>query len=230
MAKRINDIVLSTSDLNVLRDNIKKRFYTNNSDINSKFTGTKESKIYKLLQEDIKQISTISISTGVLRDIMTEKHNGRFLSDVYRALTQYVKTGKTISNPVREGHQKIFWGVNQGLPAGAYIEQINGQFIPWRQLKNELEERVIIGCPRIIPVGCKVIKKSFYGKKDWVVNIVDSNNNYVASVWIGSNPYDGWSQDGLVRTGRSLSDTEWEVYQIFARFPDGSYKLLHSFV
>lgn len=52
----------------------------------------------------------------------------------------------------------------------------------------------------------------------------------VGSVWIGGNPYDGWSQDGLVRIGKTISDTKWEVFQILGRFEDGSYRLLKSFV
>jgi hypothetical protein len=124
--------------------------------------------------------------------------------------------------------QKIFWGVNQGLGAGAFIESIHGEFIPWEQLSVELNERVINQAPRIIPVGSTATLDSFYGKEDWLVNIRNLEGDIVGSVWVGGNPEDGWKQDGLVRTGKAINDTEHVVYQTFQRFSDGSYRLVQS--
>ncbi len=126
--------------------------------------------------------------------------------------------------------QKIYWGVNQGLPAGAFIEKIDGEFIPWAELKEELDERALIQCPRIIPPGSLVVLNSFHGKENWVVDIQNQNGDIIGSVWIGGNPLDNWSQDGMVRIGKSISDTEWVVYQTLARYTDGSYRLVESLV
>lgn len=124
--------------------------------------------------------------------------------------------------------QKIFWGVNQGLGAGAFVESIDGEFIPFEILEKELNERVINQAPRILPVGSFVSLDSFHGKTDWLVNIKNPNGEVIGSVWIGGNPEDNWNQDGLVRTGRALSDTSHEVYQVFQRYSDGSYRLVSS--
>jgi hypothetical protein len=124
--------------------------------------------------------------------------------------------------------QKIFWGVNQGLGAGAFIESIDGEFIPWEQLQSELNERVLSQYPRIIPVGSVATLDSFYGKEDWLVNIRSPQGDVIGSVWVGGNPEHNWKQDGLVRTGKAISDTEHVVYQTFQRYSDGSYRIVKS--
>ena len=126
--------------------------------------------------------------------------------------------------------QKIYWGVNQGLEPGAYIERIDGEFIPWIQLKKELDERAITQCPRVIPPGSSVSLNSFHGKNNWILEIVNENKEVIGSVWIGGNPLNNWIQDGMVRIGKTISDTEWEVYQVLARHEDGSYRIVESFV
>lgn len=124
--------------------------------------------------------------------------------------------------------QKLFWGVNQGLPAGAIVNAKGMGFIPWSQLEEELNIRAISQCPRLIPPGSRVRLNDFYGKKDWVVEIINSEGSKIGSVWIGSNPLNEWMQDGLVRIGKSLSDEKWEVYQVLERWSDGTYRLVKS--
>jgi hypothetical protein len=126
--------------------------------------------------------------------------------------------------------QKIYWGVNQGLEPGAFVERIDGEFIPWTQLQRELNERVIVQCPRIIPVGSHVALESFHGKDNWILEVRNDKNESIGSVWIGGNPLEGWQQDGMVRVGKTISDTEWEVYQVLARYSDGSYRIVQSLV
>lgn len=127
-------------------------------------------------------------------------------------------------------YKKYTGGVNQGLEPGAFIDRIDGEFIPWEQLKRELDTRAIVQCPRIIPPGSSVVLNSFHGKDNWVLEILNDKNESIGSVWIGGNPLDNWSQDGMVRIGKTISDTEWEVYQILARYDDGSYRIIESFV
>ncbi len=126
--------------------------------------------------------------------------------------------------------QKIYWGVNQGLEPGAFIERIDEDFIHWTELKKELEDRAITQCPRIIPPGSTVSLNSFHGKENWTVEILNNDNQIIGSVWIGGNPLDNWSQDGMVRIGKTVSDTEWTVYQVLARYDDGSYRIVESLV
>ncbi len=126
--------------------------------------------------------------------------------------------------------QKIYWGVNQGLEPGAFVERIDGEFISWDQLKKELDGRAIVQCPKIIPPGSSVRLSSFHGKDSWVLEIISDSNEVIGSVWIGGNPLDNWSQDGMVRIGKAVSDSEWLVYQVLARYEDGSYRIIQSLV
>ena len=157
---------------------------------------------------------------------MTLQHSGRFAPDVYNALMLFIE------NPFKRKEtpqpQKLFWGVNQGLPAGAIVNAKGMDFIPWTQLEGELNERAIGQCPKYIPPHAKVRLNDFYGKKDWVIEIVDTNENKIGSVWIGSNPLNEWMQDGFVRVGKTLSDEQWEVYQVLERWSDGTYRLVKS--
>lgn len=230
MAKRKNDITLSKTALNTLKKNIEERFYQEVS-TSLPFSGAKESEIYTLLQNEITETAKITVSLTTLRDVMTLKHKGIFMPDVHNALNKYARTPRIITlNESTTGAQRIYWGVNQGLAAGAFIERIDGEFIPWEILKKELEERAIVHCPKFIPPGSKIVLRSFYGKEDWVIEILITNQTVIGSVWIGSNPYDDWSQDGFVRIGKTISDSEHEVFQVLARFPDASYRVIKSFV
>ena len=230
MANRKNDISLSVDELNdlavALENTFRSYIYTEQH-----FSGSKQLDIYNKLQKEIMMVSNISISNSTLRDIMTRKHSGKFRANILGALKKYINAFRlAVNSPELAGRQRVYWGVNQGLPAGAYIENITGEFIEWSDLKKELEARVVSACPRVIPPNSTVITASFYEKKDWVVHIIGPDHKQVGSVWIGSDPLKNWEQDGLVRTGKTISDTEWIVYQIFARFPDGSYRTVKSYV
>lgn len=40
----------------------------------------------------------------------------------------------------------------------------------------------------------------------------------------------GWKPDGLVRLGFTHDDLNWDVWQVFQRYSDGSYRIVKSFV
>jgi hypothetical protein len=71
--------------------------------------------------------------------------------------------------------------------------------------------------------------KDFYGRKNWLVQIVDKSKNILGGVWIGSNPYADFENDGLVRIGKSISDNSWVIYAVFARLSDGTYKTVRIY-
>jgi hypothetical protein len=230
MAKRKNDITLTPTQLKRLVSSIEKCFRQYNITI-QKFTSSRTLKIYDVLQDEIEKFGGIKIGKTTLIETMTLKRTKPFRTDIYDALRKYVTALKiAIKSPNALGGQRIFWGVNQGLDPGAFIERLNGEFIPWPELKRDLETKVITQCPRIIPVGARVETSDFYNKDNWVVHIIDTSGKKIGSIWIGGNPAKNWEQDGYIRIGKSNSDTEWVVYQILARFPDGSYRIRKSFV
>lgn len=119
--------------------------------------------------------------------------------------------------------QRLFWGVNHGFPVGAIVDEKGGEYIPWDILKEEIYA-IVHNCPSFIGNDVRVQLSDFNGKKDWVIEVVNESGVVVGSVWIGGDPEHNWAQDGLVRIGKTHSDTEHEVYQMLQRFSDGSYK------
>lgn len=230
MAKRKNDILLSPVELKTLVSDIEECFRQYHI-TTQKFTSARTLRIYDLLQSEIEKFCGVIIGKTTLVETMTLKRTKPFRSDIFDALKKYITAIKVaVQSPAAIGGQKIYWGVNQGLKTGAFIERIDGEFISWHELKKELEEKAIVQCPRIIPVGSKVETNKFYNKEDWVIHITNVSGKKIGSIWIGGNPAKNWEQDGYIRIGKSISDTEWVVYQILARFPDGSYRLVKSFV
>jgi hypothetical protein len=230
MSQRKNDIYLSPEELKELAYELESvyRSYNQTHEI---FTGSKNLEIYESLRQEILNNNGGAVSTATLRNIMTLTHSGNFTAKIITSIRKYITAFKiALNSPESLGGQKVYWAVNQGLEAGAFIDTINGEFIPWNILKYELETRAIAQCPRIIPPGSKVEKADFFGKKDWVVHIMDNSGKQIGSVWIGGNPTKNWEQDGFIRIGRSISHTQWVVYQILARHADGRYELVKSYV
>ncbi len=95
----------------------------------------------------------------------------------------------------------------------------SSDFVPWDQLKGELQQNVlrhVIG----IPSGSTLEIADYYGRRNWVVQVIGSDGNVIANVWIGNNPANNeWIYDGLVRVGYP-PDTVWSTFQ---RYSDGSY-------
>ncbi|MBX7204120.1 MAG: hypothetical protein K1X81_01735 [Bacteroidia bacterium] len=201
-----------------------------------KITGYVNSSDYKELKIEIFRLTGTDLSLSFLRDLITLTHKKDFQHDSYNALKKFVEYYLKQQTQVKEKEgglplkQMVFWGVNQNYRAGVFIDSFDGAFIDWTNLESELNEIVIAGCPRLIPIGSRVQLFDFYGKKDWLVNIIDKDNNNIGSVWLGGDPHNGWQIDGLVRVGKTISDTEWDVWQIFQRYSDGSYRTIKSFV
>lgn len=135
------------------------------------------------------------------------------------------KSNSVLSVPKK---QKLFWGVNFGGPPGAYIEGLNGHFIPWNQLCIELIKQVANSLPKKIPIPATISLDNHFQKKNWIIKIYDRNGNHSGDLWIGSNPEKNWAMDGKIRIGKTISDYEWVVWQVYERYSDGSYRLIRS--
>lgn len=224
MPKRVNDIILSPPEYVILIKQIEEVFRQRAS-TTMPFTGSRHSTIYTQLANEIREVSDIILSNSFLLNLMTLKHNRRFQKVTYEALQKFARSFSYLKNEDSlAGTQKIYWGVNQGLPPGAYVDNISGEFIPWKKLKGELEKKVINRYPKLIAPNSKAEMADFYGRKNWLIHITDKDKKVLGSVWIGSNPYANWENDGLVRIGKSIDDNHWIVYAVFARLPDGTYK------
>jgi 3D (Asp-Asp-Asp) domain-containing protein len=230
-----NYVEVDKEKLRIIRDDLQDAFNIF-CGAEMKLTGYKESDSYDKLIGAIKDTTGITLSKSTLRDLITLKHNGKFQRDTFEALDQfisaYTKSPRTLNRktnvePIR---QKVFWSTNQGFKAGVFINSFEGPFIEWKKIKEELETKVITQCPRIIPVGSRVEVGDFYGKKNWVIWIYDKHDKEIGSVWIGGNPLKQWYLDGLIRVGKTFSDTDWKVYQVMQRYSDGSYRIVQSLV
>lgn len=229
MPKRTNDIILSQLEyLNLVR--LIEEVFRQKTKTPLKFTGARTSKIYDLLKQEIELTSGIILGSSFLCSLMSLKHNKRFQAVTFDALQKFVRSfSYSSTNQVLDGTQKVFWAVNQGLPAGAYIETVSGVFIPWTKLKKELEEKVINQYPKLIKPNCHIKLSDFYGRENWLIEIIDTEKKPVGNVWIGGNPYANWENDGLIRIGKTISDNSWVVYAVFARLPDGTYKTVRIY-
>jgi transcriptional regulator with XRE-family HTH domain len=126
--------------------------------------------------------------------------------------------------------QLVRWAPTDGLTAGVLIDSIGGPFIPWTELKYEIETRLL---PKManIPPRSTVRTQAYRGHKDFVVRIVNPSGNVIGSVWFGPNPDNNWAYDGLVRTGCSTDAgaPQTVVWQVFQRYSDGSYRTLAAY-
>jgi hypothetical protein len=123
--------------------------------------------------------------------------------------------------------QSVRWGPSDGLPAGIKMseEGRSGEtFVPWSELKEELTSRLL---PQLFasPEGFSFITAEHHGKRDWLMYLIDGTGERVAFVWFGVNPMEGWKWDGLVRLGHLERLEVWQVYQ---RYSDASYRRLQS--
>ncbi len=122
--------------------------------------------------------------------------------------------------------QRVRWGPNDGLPAGISIARKGGPFVPWARLRVEVKINLLSQLGLHVPPNCRVLLRNMFGRKNWTVRIVDSDDREVGHVWFGSDPDHEWRYDGLVRVGKPLDDYAAEVWQVFQRFSDGSYRRL----
>ena len=61
--------------------------------------------------------------------------------------------------------QQTRWGPVDGRPAGISINSCTGPFIPWKELKGEVEN-ILLRQVRLVPIGSTVILGDFRGRKD----------------------------------------------------------------
>jgi transcriptional regulator with XRE-family HTH domain len=126
--------------------------------------------------------------------------------------------------------QKTRWGPPDRKEAGiSIIDDPDGLFIYWIDLKIEIEQKLLCQLGRHIPDGCKVKVDAFHGRQNWLVRVVtpDTNKN-IGYVWFGGDPEKNWAFDGLVRVGDAPNDYEAEVWQVFQRYSDGSYRRIEA--
>lgn len=124
--------------------------------------------------------------------------------------------------------QTVRWAPNDNLPAGIRILAPKDDFIPWEDLKTELERNLLIqiqrDCPGALSVVLKDDVKNGVLIRDRFVRLVDAERKVVGAVWFGGDPDNDWCHDGLVRVGEVLSQSDSNVWQVFQRFDDGSYR------
>jgi len=124
--------------------------------------------------------------------------------------------------------QQVRWVPVDGRDAGISLDSLEGQFIPWDQLRLEVQTRLLNQLGRSLPAGCSVVLQDFHGRPNWLVRVVDPKGGVVADVWFGPDPDSRWRFDGRVRVGLALDDHHAEVWQVFERFSDGSYRRLEA--
>jgi hypothetical protein len=132
-------------------------------------------------------------------------------------------TSTNTLTPIVPEAQRVAWGPSlTPVPREAGICVNNcAEFIPWEELKEELEQQLFPQVSRV-PPGSTVTLKEYGGKQDWIVQIVDPNWNEVGHVWLGRDPYNNWVDDGLVRVGSpGPPEIVWNTFQ---RYSDGSYR------
>ena len=118
--------------------------------------------------------------------------------------------------------QKVRWMPVDGGEAGISAD---GVFIPWEKLEKEIIVKLL---PQVQKLNqykgkLKVIVKDLNEKKNWLIRIVDENNNEIGGIWFGPDPTkEGHPYDGLVRVGKSFIPPV--IWNTFERHSDGSYR------
>ena len=121
--------------------------------------------------------------------------------------------------------QETLWGPNNGKPAGIGItNNAAGEFVPWDELRLEIETRLFNQLGDHIPPKCKAGLGDFKGRRHWLIRIIDPYGKQVGEVWFGTDPDTNWAYDGLVRVG---NDT-YVVWQVFQRYSDRSYRRIRK--
>lgn len=134
----------------------------------------------------------------------------------------------TATFPTSAHPQQVRWGPVDGLQPGITLDGMNREFIAWEQLRIEIQTRLLNQLGRSLPVGCSVTLGDFHGRQNWLVQVINPDGRVLAHVWLGPDPDSGWRFDGRVRIGLALDDHHAEVWQIFERFSDGSYRRLEA--
>jgi len=124
--------------------------------------------------------------------------------------------------------QKVKWGPNDGLPAGISIDHKKGSFVPWRKLQPQIESCLLVQAGRFIPRDCHVKIGDLFGRQNWIVSIFSKAHVELGRIWFGVNPDQDWKFDGLIRIGSVQTIYSAEVWEVYQRYSDCTYRLLHS--
>ncbi len=128
------------------------------------------------------------------------------------------------THSVKPQPQCTRWGPDDDLPPGITIDDDPGMFIPWEDLKEEIEKKLLFQVKEV-PIHSKVILGSIHGRENWIVKIMDPNGKEVGHVWFGNNPFnDIWDFDGLVRVGEAFWRDPTPVWQTFRRYSNSTYR------
>src|ERR1041384_5216946 len=165
-----------------------------------------------------KQISIIRATLGDTsipwRFIVSERKEGyRFI-----ALRTIAEQNHPLAQLMEElpRPQQTRWGPVDGKPAGICIIACDtGKFIPWDQLKPEIETKLLNQLGRVLSPAYTVSLADFRGRRDWIVSVGDSDGKEIANVWFGPDPDKEWAWDGLVRVGEAKKDYSHVVWQVF---------------
>lgn len=139
-------------------------------------------------------------------------------------ITTYDQDTVLVDTPNFAVPQIVRWGPSDGLPAGIWINSKNGQFIPWKELVLELKSGLLNQLGRHISLDCDLTVRDLFGRKDWIVRIVNKEGEDVGSLWFGGDRMKDWAFDGKVRAGEAHSTDVAEVWQTFERYSDGTYR------
>jgi hypothetical protein len=120
--------------------------------------------------------------------------------------------------------QDVRWGSHDRKQAGICLP--SGQFIPWSQLKPELERNLLSQLSPDVPADSTVTAE-IHEEKDcwipsWTVSITNKNGNPIGRMWLGADPRKNWSSDGRIFVG--TLDDPTQVWAAFRRYSDGSYR------
>lgn len=112
------------------------------------------------------------------------------------------------------------WGPTDGRSPGILITNSGAnEFIPWTELKPDVERRLLCQLGLHLPANCSVELDEFHGRENWLVRILDREGKPLGYVWFGTDADKEWAYDGLVRVGNE----NCVVWQTFQRYSDGSY-------
>jgi hypothetical protein len=116
------------------------------------------------------------------------------------------------------------WAEDIQGSSGMIIDKDPNQFIPWDVVRMEIHEHVLPNL-RMVPIGSSVVLGEYHGRLDWVIRILDPHGVEIGNVWIGGDPLNDYTFDGLVRAGIPEEDKTRmpTVWQVFQRYSNGTY-------
>gem|GEM_PF-2901661 len=124
--------------------------------------------------------------------------------------------------------QVTLWAPVFGGPPGIFINRVGGKLILWKELQQEILEGLFPQAVRCIAKGSTVALLPLRDQPNFRIGIVSPSEKIVGRVWFGADPKRGWRFDGKVRIGTTRGLYFAEVWQIYTRYSDGSYRLWNA--